>query len=234
VVSPTIARRPALRYNHWQQDVPKENPRSRLTMQDAEVDVTPHLHYAHFYEPSHFPAAEIASFLYRGIRQGEAVILMASLAHAALIEEEIRKLRVNVRDLRNAGLWDVTEVEEMLQEFESGKPTPTILEHFIEATVRPAQARSSSKRIRIYGELEDAILSRLGNAEAALEIERYGNRLVAEGIAKIYCGYSKASFPDESFAKPFMKVCQLHDHVHNGLKDQDDWRYQMADKMATI
>jgi hypothetical protein len=203
-------------------------------MNDMGADSNPHLHYAHFYEPSQFPAAEVASFLYRGLRQGEAVVLMASLAHASLIEAEAKKLRVDVRDLRNAGLWDVTEVEEMLQDFESGRPTATILEHFIDSTLRPAQEKSASKRIRIYGELEDAILSRLGNAEAALEIERYGNRLVSEGVAKIYCGYSKSSFPDESFAKPFMKVCQLHDHVHNGLKDQDDWRYQMADKMASV
>jgi len=201
-------------------------------MQETATDLTPHLHYAHFYEPSQFPAAEVASFLYRGIRQNEAVILMASMDHASLIEEEAKKLRVNVRDLRTAGMWDVIEVDEMLRDFEAGIPTATILEHFIDETVRPAINRSSSKRIRIYGELEDAILARLGNAEAALKIESYGNRLVAEGVAKIYCGYSTDAFPDASSAKSFTKVCELHDRVHNGLKDQSDWRYQIADKMA--
>ena len=88
------------------------------------------------------------------------------------------------------------------------------------------------RRIRIYGELEDVILKRLRNAEAALEVERYGNRLVAEGKTKIYCGYSTTAFPDASFAKPFMKLCNLHDRVHNGLKDPEDWRFQLADKMA--
>lgn len=202
-------------------------------MQDTQPDLHAHLHYAHFYEPSQFPAGEIANFLYRGLRQGEAAILMVSMEHASLIEIEAKKLRLNVRELRETGLWEVAEVDEMLRDFESDKPTSTILEHFIEATVRPAQARASSKRIRIYGELEDAILSRLGKAEVSLEIERYGNRLVSEGVAKIYCGYSTDAFPDASYAKPFMKVCQLHDRVHNGLKDPNDWRYQMADKMAT-
>jgi MEDS: MEthanogen/methylotroph, DcmR Sensory domain len=201
-------------------------------MQGKEAELSPHLHYVHFFEPAQFPAAEIANFLYRGLRQGEAAILMASPAHASLIEEEASKLRLNVRDLRNTGLWSVTEVEGMLLNFEAGIPTATIVEQFIAETVRPAQARVPSKRIRIYGELEAAILSRLGNAEISLEIERYGNRLVEEGVAKIYCGYSTDAFPDASFAKPFMKVCQLHDRVHNGLTDRDDWRYQMADKMA--
>jgi hypothetical protein len=202
-------------------------------MQDPAPDSASDFHIVHFFEPSQFPAEPIASFLHQGLSEGEAAILISSLDHAAQIEAKIEEAGWNIRVLREAGLWDVTEVDEMLRDFEAGIPTPTIVERYIEATVRPAQKKSASNRIRIYGELEDALLGRLGNPEAALTVERYGNRLVSEGATKIYCGYSTNAFPDASFARPFIKLCQLHDRVHNGLNDREDWRYQMANKMAT-
>jgi len=191
-------------------------------------------HCVHFFEPSQFPAAQIADFLYQGLTQGEGAILIASLEHASQIESKIEDRGLNVRNVREVGLWVITEVGELIRALESGIPTSKVVETFIELVVRPAQERSESRRVRIYGELVDAILSRLGNAEAAMETERYGNRLVTEGAAKIYCGYSTNAFPDASFAKPFMKLCQFHDRIHNGLQDREDWRFQMADKMATL
>jgi hypothetical protein len=203
-------------------------------VQGSQPDPISDFHCVHIFEPSQFPVAEVAGFLHHGLNEGEAAILMASMDHASMIEAKIEELGFSIRVLRAAGLWDVTDVEDMLRIFESGTSTVTIVENFIEATVRPALQKAPSKRIRIYGEIEDALLGRLGNAEAALTVERYGNRLVAEGATKIYCGYSTNAFPDASFARPFIKLCQLHDRVHNGLNDRDDWRFQMAEKMSSL
>ena len=200
-------------------------------MQDSESES--HLHCAHFFEPSQFPAAPIADFLHHGLRLREGAILIASLEHAAQIESKIEEDGLNVRQMADAGLWVVTDIEDLIQDLASGLATSKVVETLVELVVRPMQERSDGGRIRIYGELEDAILRRLRNPEAALEVERYGNRLVAEGVTKIYCGYSLSAFPDASFAKSFVKVCHLHDRVHNGLRDPEDWRFQLADKMAT-
>lgn len=200
-------------------------------MQDPELSSD--VHCVHFFEPSQFPAAPIADFLRQGLIRNEGAISIASLEHAAQIESKIEEHGVNIRQMVETGMWVVTDVEELIRAIESGLTTSKVVKTFIELVVRPTQERSEGGRIRIYGELEDVILSRLGNAEAALEVERYGNRLVAEGTTKIYCGYSTTAFPDASFAKPFMKLCDLHDRVHNGLNDPEDWRFQLADKMAT-
>ena len=199
-------------------------------MQDQESDSN--LHCVHFFEPSQFPAAPIADFLHQGLLRREGAILIASLEHAAQIESRVEEHGLNVRQMTDAGLWVVTDIEDLIQDLASGLATSKVVETLIELVVRPTQERSDGGRIRIYGELEDAILGRLRNPEAALEVERYGNRLVAEGATKIYCGYSLTAFPDASFAKPFVKLCNLHDRVHNGLKDPEDWRFQLADKMA--
>lgn len=203
-------------------------------MHDPQPDSNSEFHCVHFFEPGQFPAEPVANFLDQGLSQGEAAILIASRENSALIEAKVEECGWNVPDLREVGLWEVTDMDEMLRAFEAGTTIVTIVEQLINVTLKPAQQRSPSKRIRIYGELEDALLSRLGNAEAALTVERYGNRLASEGTAKIYCGYSTNAFPDASFARPFIKLCQLHDRVHNGLNDRDDWRFQMAEKMSSI
>jgi MEDS: MEthanogen/methylotroph, DcmR Sensory domain len=200
-------------------------------VQDSEANSD--FHCVHFFEPSQFPAAPIADFLRQGLKRREGAILISSLNHAAQIESKIEEQGLNVQQMIDIGLWVVTDIDDLIRDLESGLATSKVVETLIELVIRPTQERSVGGRIRIYGELEDAIFSRLKNAEAALEVERYGNRLVAEGDTKIYCCYSTSAFPDASFAKPFMKLCHLHDRVHNGLKDREDWRFQLADKMAT-
>ncbi len=201
-------------------------------MQDPELESESNLHSVHFFEPSRFPAGEIADFLYEGLDQGESAVLIASLEHASQIESEIEKHGLSIRGLSGAGLWVVTEVRELIQALESGMTAGAVVESFIELVVRPAMGQSEKQRVRIYGEFVDGILSQIGNAEMALEVERHGNQLVSEGATKIFCGYSTNAFPDASFAKPFIKLCRLHSQVHNGLKDRDDWRFQMANRMS--
>lgn len=203
-------------------------------MQDPDLASKSNLHCVHFFEPSRFPSVEIANFLSEGLNQGESAVLIATLEHASQIESEIEKSDLSIQELGGEGLWVVTEVGELIQALESGMTTEMVVENFIELVVRPAQGQSEKQRVRIYGEFVDGILSQLGNAEMALEVERYGNELIAEGATKIYCGYSTNAFPDASFAKPFIKLCRLHNEIHNGLKDRDDWRFQMASKMSAV
>ena len=190
------------------------------------------LHCVHVFESSRLPATQISNFLQQGLKTGEGALLIASREHASQIASKIEVHGQDVRKLTDAGLWVVTEVADLVWAIESGMSTGEVVESFIEMVVRPAQQISESRRVRIYGELTDAILARLGDADAALEAERCGNQLVAEGAAKVYCGYSTNAFPDAGFAKPFMKLCQLHDRVHHTLNDREDWRFRMAEQIA--
>ncbi len=203
-------------------------------MQDPAPELESNLHSVHFFEPSRFPAAEIADFLYDGLNQGESAVLIATLEHASQIGSEIEKHGPNIRELSGAGLWVLTEVRELIQALQSGMTAATVVESFIELVVRPAQRQSDKQRVRIYGEFVDGILSQLRNAEMAMEVERHGNKLVEEGATKIFCGYSTNAFPDASFARPFIRLCRLHTQVHNGLSDREDWRFQMANKMSAV
>jgi hypothetical protein len=184
-------------------------------------------HCVHFYEPDRFPSKHIADFIREGIVQNESVVLVASEAHAVQIGNEVGTLGSSIRSLRSAGLWSVVSTDILLRALLSGVSIKRLIENAINPTFQLAREKSLTGRIRLYGELADAVL-RLGRPEACLELERYGGQIASENVADVYCGYSVDAFPDAGCARQFTKVCLLHNLIHTNLKDHIDWRYQMA------
>ena len=139
-------------------------------MQDPQQpDANAEIHSVHFYEPSQFPAKPIASFLDSGLTQGEAAILIATLDHSAQVQAKMEESGWNCEDLREVGLLEVTDMDEMLRAFQAGTPIVTIVEKLIEATIRPAQQKSPSKRIRIYGDSRTRFCQPLGKCRSGID-----------------------------------------------------------------
>lgn len=187
----------------------------------------PGSHCVHFYKSNLFPSKHIAEFVRKGIEENEAVVLVASEDHTAQIESEVKAFGIDVRSLRSSGLWSIVSTDILLRALRSGIPIKRLIENAINPTFQMAREKSPTGRIRVYGEFAGEVLM-LGMTEACLELERYGNQIASEDVADVYCGYSTNSFPNAGCARQFTKVCLLHDLIHTNLKDQNDWRYQMA------
>jgi hypothetical protein len=184
-------------------------------------------HCVHFYEPSLLPTKHIAGFIRKGITENEGVVLVTSEDYADQIAGEIEAAGVHVRSLRSSGLWSVVPTNTLLRALRSGISIQRLIANAIDPTVQVAREKSPTGRVRIYGDLADALL-KSGQPDVCLELERYGNQIVSEDVADIYCGYSTDAFPNAGFAKQFTKVCLLHNLIHTNLQDHNDWRYQMA------
>jgi hypothetical protein len=81
----------------------------------------------------------------------------------------------------------------LLRALQSGISIKRLIENAINPTFQMAREKSTTGRIRVYGELADAVLW-LGMPEVCLELERYGVQIASENVADIYCGYSTDSF----------------------------------------
>jgi hypothetical protein len=184
-------------------------------------------HCVHFYEPDQFPSKHIAGFIREGIVQNDSIVLVASEAHAIQIGNEVEASGTRVRGLRSSGMWSVVNTDILLRAILSGVAVERLIANAINPTFQMAREKSPTDRIRVYGELVDAVL-KLGKPDVCLELERYGNQLASENGADVYCGYSVDAFPDAGCARQFTKVCLLHNLIHTNLKDQNDWRYQVA------
>jgi MEDS: MEthanogen/methylotroph, DcmR Sensory domain len=187
----------------------------------------PGSHRVHFYEPTLFPSKHIAEFIHKGIVQNESIVLVACEDHSDRIEREIDAFGIYVRGLRSAGLWSVVSTDILLRALQSGISIKRLIENSINPTFQMAREKSPTGRIRVYGELADAVL-KLGMPDVCLELERYGVHIASENVADVYCGYSADTFPDAGCAKQFTKVCLLHNLIHTNLNDHNDWRYRMA------
>ncbi len=187
----------------------------------------PGSHRVHFYESTLFPSKHIAEFARKGIVENEGIVLIASEGHTDRIEREVEAIAINVQALRSAGLWSVVSTDILLRALQSGISIKRLIENAINPTFHMAREKSPTGRIRVYGELADAVL-RLGMPEVCLELERYGVQIASENVADIYCGYATDTFPDAGCARQFTKVCLLHNLIHTNLKDHNDWRYRMA------
>jgi hypothetical protein len=184
-------------------------------------------HCVHFYEPNLFPSKHIADFIRKGIVKNESIVLVASGDHAVQIESEIESFGTRVLNLRSSGLWSVVSTDILQRALLSGVSVERLLANAISPTVQMAGEKSPAGRIRIYGEFADVVL-KIGRPDVCLELERYASQIASENVADVYCGYSADAFPDAGYAKPFTKVCLLHNLIHTNLKDNTDWRHRMA------
>jgi hypothetical protein len=186
----------------------------------------PRCHDVCFYETGRFPAGTIASFLFEGLATGESAVVVASVSHASLIRTELSKLRgTRAQPSKNKTLFVDTSI--VANALLAGEPVENVLERRLTPSIQQGREHSLTGQIRLYGELSD-VMMRLHKPEIALALEKYGAR-TADEETKIYCGYSGDAFPDASFARPFTRICLLHDQVYAQMSDHMDWRFRMAD-----
>ena len=184
----------------------------------------PQNHDVCFYEAGRFPAGTIAIFLFEGLATGESAVVVASASHASLIRTELSRLRGTLaQPSKNKTFFVDTSI--MADALLVGEPVEKVLERNLTPTVQDARSHSSTGHIRLYGELSD-VMMRLHKPEIAMALEKYGVRNSADGKTKIHCGYSGDAFPDATFARPFTRICLLHDQIFAQLTDHLDWRFR--------
>ena len=136
---------------------------SRGSMDNPSVSID---HHIYIYEAGKFPAIAVANFLFVGLSEGENAVVVAASHHALSIETELSKLerRAHRPYSRTAMIFvDVTSPARALL---AGNSVESVVGRIIAPAVKQARAGSVNGRVRIYGELAEAML-RLHNPEVA-------------------------------------------------------------------
>jgi hypothetical protein len=192
-----------------------------------QTPTVPLFHNAYFYESNEFPENPIAEFLREGLVAGENAVVVTSPRHISRIEDELNRLGVRLGP-SSQKVWSVVDTSSAADALLSGYPVEGVTGRFIARAVRYARENSLTGRVRIYGDLADLML-RLHKPNIAFALEQFGNQIAADGMTKVYCGYSGDSFPDATFARHFTRLCLLHDRTHADFKDRSDWRLRLAE-----
>ena len=167
-------------------------------------------HAVQFYEREEFLRRELAGFVALGLRQDEAVIVIATHVHLANLRGSLQAAGLEPETAATPGRLLCLDADETLQLIMvDGQPDPLAFEHHVTQVVH--RAGSGGRRVRAFGEMV-AVLLAAGRIDATLQLESLWNQLIDRVPIDLLCAYPLRAFRscDESV---FVSVCKAHSKV---------------------
>ena len=173
-------------------------------------------HTVQFYENDAFLAAAVADFVADGLREEQAVIVIAVAAHRQAFARRLRARGIDPERARSQGTLTWCDADVLLtrimvdDEVDADRFRAEVL-----PLLQRAELRSPGGVTRAYGELVD-VLWRRGDRDAALRIEELWNELARTHRFALLCGYAMGPFCGTTSSAGYDAVCATHTHVVPG------------------
>lgn len=150
----------------------------------------------------------LAVYAGSGLGKGEAVVLVATRNHAAAVRQRLRADGFETSDLERWGQLRMLDAGAVLDEFLlDGRPDGDQFRVICSALIADARAASRNGRVRVYGEMVN-LLWRVGESEAAQQLEALWNKLIQSFAIPLFCAYQL----DEGGSLP-NDLCDAHTHL---------------------
>lgn len=168
-------------------------------------------HCVQIYEDDDIFLDALEGFVAGGIRQGEAIVLIATPQHLASLES---RLCVNGFDLPAAIKRDqyiALDAKASLERFMvDGWPDDDLFAQFVNELLQ--RARKNQRRVRAFGEMV-ALMWADGHCGATVRLEHLWSRLCAEQSFSLFCAYPKTGFT-ENASDAVRDVCAAHSKLY--------------------
>jgi diguanylate cyclase (GGDEF)-like protein len=174
-------------------------------------------HLIQFYEDDNFLVTGLADYIGAALASGDKGIVIATADHLRQLEE-----RLTARGLLGDASRDryfPLDANLMLPLFMAdGMPDHARFQHAIDEIIRSAAAGYGG-HLYVFGEMVAILCGqarcplRLGKHDAALQVERYFNELLARHSFTLLCGYPLSAFPRKEDGPMFAEICALHTSV---------------------
>lgn len=154
-------------------------------------------------------------FVLAGLRQGEAVIVIATPAHRAALNARLEQQGIDVAQASACGQYLQRDARSCLARFMfDGWPAEARFNALIEELL--ASARSRYPQVRAFGEMV-ALLWDDGLYRATMRLEHLWTQLCRREGFPLFCAYPKAAF--DASGQSCREVCQAHDR---SIEPHDD------------
>jgi anti-sigma regulatory factor (Ser/Thr protein kinase) len=164
----------------------------------------PHGHAVDVYDDERALIEEVARFAAEGLVLGETVVLVATAAHRAAVEDMLRDTGVDVASVLGY------DAEALLASFMVAEsPDPDRFRDVVGGVV--SVAVRGQRPVRIFGEMV-ALLWDRGDVAAALALEELWNELTHDNDFSLLCAYSRDSLGGSALASA-SAMCGQHSHV---------------------
>jgi CheY-like chemotaxis protein len=166
-------------------------------------------HEAQFYSDDEALVAGFAYFVEAALQVGNAVIVAATESHRRDLLQRLQEHGVDCAAAMEQGRYLSLDVAEILSTFMGiDLPDPVRFFRVVGDLIKAASLAKQRQRSRvaICGECA-SILWAQGNADAAIQVERFCNQLTKQYEVEILCGFSLSSFYREEDKQVFQRIC---------------------------
>jgi DcmR-like sensory protein/histidine kinase-like protein len=177
-------------------------------MPRARAALEPHDHAVTFYEADSDVVAEVARFVAAGLALGDPVIVVATQAHHAAIDDALARLGTDADWARATGCYLTADAADTLAAFlVDGAPDAAKFQVTVGSLID--QASPNGRPVRVFGEMV-ALLWQEGNVAGAVELEALWNDLARKRRFSLLCGYAMSDVVEQPDLSWLRQVCRLH------------------------
>jgi hypothetical protein len=168
-------------------------------------------HCVQIYEDDSVFLDALEGFVAGGIRQGDAIILIATPNHLAGLVQRLGQSGFDVDAAVARGQFIARDAEATLAQFMvNGWPDEALFGATVTSLL--AQARVHNRKIRAFGEMV-AIMWAEGQCGATVRLEHLWTQLCREQEFSLFCAYPRTGFTQDASAA-LDHICALHSKLY--------------------
>jgi len=183
----------------------------------SEASNVPRRHEVQLYSADSVFLESSTDFIASALKAGNPAIVIATKVHREGLVLRLREAGLDVNDAIQQGTYISLDAHDMLSTINVDAPDPV---QFFEGLcgLLESAAKAAKKEhpgIVLCGEC-CGLLCAEGHRNAAIQLEKVGNRLIQTHRVDILCPYALGSFPERENDHAFRSICAEHTAVYSG------------------
>jgi MEDS: MEthanogen/methylotroph, DcmR Sensory domain len=177
------------------------------------ADAGPRDHIVQLYQDQQFLNRAVCRFAAGALANGEAVILVPTLAHWDAFCPRLVAEGVDVKAAQASGQLSIVDADELLPEFmRDGIPDAPIFLGLAGDVIARARGGGRYPKVRWWGEMVN-ILWEQGDVAASMNLEDQFDQLAHKQDIAIFCSFVMDNFDSEVHTRMLPRLGQNHSHL---------------------
>ncbi len=177
------------------------------------ADAAPRDHIVQLYQDQHFLNRAVCRFAAAALANGEAVILVPTLAHWNAFRPRLEAEGVDVEAVQSRGQLTVVDADELLPRFmRDAMPDAPVFLGLAADVIARTRAAGRYPKVRWWGEMVNVLWER-GDVAASMNLEDLFDQLAHEHDIAIFCSFLMDNFNGEVHARMLPRLGENHSHL---------------------
>jgi MEDS: MEthanogen/methylotroph, DcmR Sensory domain len=177
------------------------------------TDAAPRDHIVQLYQDQHFLNRAVCRFAAAALANGEAVILVPTLAHWNAFRPRLEAEGVDVKAVQGRGQLTVVDADELLPRFmREAMPAAPVFLGLAADVIARARGAGRYPKVRWWGEMVNVLWER-GDVAASMNLEDLFDQLAHGHDIAIFCSFLMDNFNGEVHARMLPRLGENHSHL---------------------